>query len=214
MLEFCRAIVIAPTPFETRCMTQDAIKLGFGRVSAVFNEDDTVNRLFRVTYFLIHHRMPVADYAGIIASVRNITSDGFCYSPIIVLGDGETSIARKFIGLGLDDAIDPETDLKLKIRLESQMHRDITYYRTRDYLGPERRVANDASLRRPIIMSPHTRLVIRRSPEAGSRVISRDYHGYEHFENVQPMKRPYVPEGLIAQARTFGRRLLPPVVSY
>lgn len=212
MLELCRAIIIAPTPFDSRALAEIAGEVGFGDIASVFDGTDSGNGLrYPVSYFLVHHRLSDDDSADIIDAVRSIDRRGLRFSPMVVMIP-ETSgqSIRKFVGMGFDDVISlPQSQVQLMARLGTQLDRDIVYYETSDYLGPDRRRLDAHSFaHRTAPVSDHTRIVLRRDPEHGTRVLSRQLRGAQRFTMARPEPRSVAPVGLVAEARTriFGKR--------
>lgn len=212
MLELCRAILVAPTPFDSRALAEIAMEVGFGDVASIFDGTDPGNGLrYPVSYFLVHHRLPDTDCADIIDAVRSIDRRGLRYSPMVVmLPETSAESVRKFVGMGFDDVVSlPQSQVQLTARLGTQLDRDIVYFETSDYLGPDRRRMDaHGFLHRSAPISPHTRIVLRRDPEHGTRVLSRQLRGHQHFAVARPDPRATAPIGLVAaaQARVFGRR--------
>jgi hypothetical protein len=132
---------------------------------------------------------------------------------VVMLPETSSESVRKFVRMGFDDVVSlPQSQVQLTARLGTQIDRDIVYFETADYLGPDRRRLDaDGALHRPAGISPHTRLVIRRDPDFGTRVLSRELRGRQHAREAD--YRPAAPPALVAaaQARTFGKRLEPPV---
>ena len=214
MLELCRAIIVAPTPFDSRALGEVALEVGFGDIASIFDDSDTSNGLkYPVSFFLVHHRLSDSDCDDIVDAVRHIDRKGLRYSPLVVMlpeTSGET--ARKFIRMGFDDVIHlPQSRVQLTARLGSQLDRDIVYFETGDYLGPDRRrVDMDSALQRRTGVSPHTRLVIRRDPDYGTRIVSRHLRSQQQFQVAPPQAPSVAAVGLPVQQRVFGRRT-PPV---
>lgn len=203
MLEFCRAIIVAPTAFDSQALGEVAEQAGFGDVAGVFSEAESNGLRYPVTYFLVHHRLADTDCEDIIYAVRQIERRGLRYSPMIVMiADDPSEAARKYVQMGFDDVIGlPTSQIELAERLETQLDSDITYFETADYLGPDRRRLDpDSAFYRPSGVAIHTQLVVRRDPDAGNRVVSRQGRGQRHFQTA--------PATL---SRGFGRRLQPPV---
>lgn len=219
MLELCRAIIVAPTPFDSRALAQVASEAGFGDIASIFDDTDSSNGLrYPVSYFLVHHRLADTDCEDIIDAVRHIERKGLRFSPMVVmLPETSAESVRKFVHMGFDDVISlPQSQVQLIARLGTQLDREIAYFETDDYLGPDRRRMDaDGAVRRPPGVSPHTRLVIRRDPDYGIRVLSRQLRGQQNFQTAKPEAPPQIaPAGLVAaaQARVFGRRQAPPQV--
>jgi DNA-binding response OmpR family regulator len=212
MLEFCRAIVIAPTQFDSHAIADLAMEAGFGDVASIFEDGESNGLRYPVSFFLVHHRLNDADCEDIIDAVRHIDRKGLCYSPMVVLmpeTSGES--VRKFVRMGFDDVISlPQSQVQLTARLGMQLDRDIVYFETGEYLGPDRRRMDvDSALQRRSAISPHTRLVIRRDADYGTRVISRQPRGRQAFQTA-PDLRPAPSLGSVsATPRTFGRRQEP-----
>lgn len=212
MLELCRAIIVAPTPFDSRALAEIATEVGFGDIASIFDDTDQSNGLrYPVSYFLVHHRLSDTDCADIIDAVRNIDRPGLRFSPMVVMmpeTSGES--VRKFVGMGFDDVISlPQSQVQLTARLGTQLDRDIVYFETSDYLGPDRRRMDaHGFLHRSVAISPHTRIVLRRDPEQGTRIVSRQLRGHQHFTIAKPEQLQTAPIGLVAaaQTRVFGRR--------
>ena len=62
MLERCRAIIVAPTPFDSRALAEIAAEVGFGDIANIFAHTDQSNGLrYPVSYFLVHHRLADTD---------------------------------------------------------------------------------------------------------------------------------------------------------
>ena len=216
MLEFCRAIVVAPTRFDSHALAEVATEVGFGDIASVFEDDESNGLSYAVSYFLVHHRLADTDCADIIDAVRHIDRKGLRYSPMVVMmpeTSGES--VQKFVRMGFDDVVSlPQSQVQLTARLGTQIDRDIVYFETADYLGPDRRRMDaDGALHRPTGISAHTRLMIRRDPDFGTSVLSRQLRGHQHVEAGDAETRLLPPAGLVAavQARTFGKRLEPPV---
>ena len=215
MLELCRAIIVAPTPFDGRTLAEVATELGFGDIASVFDSDSGNGMKYPVSYFLVHHRLADTDCGDVIDAVRHIDRKGLRYAPMVVmLPDTSGESVRKFVRMGFDDVISlPQSQVQLTARLGTQLDRDITYYETADYLGPDRRRMDaDSAMHRPTGISAHTRLTIRRSPEHGTRVLSRQLRGHQHFQATVAEAVPLAPIGIVAaaQTRTFGKRMQPP----
>lgn len=212
MLELCRAIIVAPTPFDSRALAEIATEVGFGDIASVFDDTDSSNGLrYPISYFLVHHRLSDDDCADIIDAVRSIDRRGLRFSPMVVMmpeTSGES--VRKFVGMGFDDVISlPQSQVQLTARLGTQLDRDLVYLETDDYLGPDRRRMDAHGFaHRTATVSPHTRIVLRRDPDHGTRVISRQERGAQHFTVAKPEPRPVAPIGLVAaaQTRVFGKR--------
>jgi hypothetical protein len=215
MLELCRAIIVAPTPFDSRALAHVASAAGFGDIASIFDGTDSSNGLrYPVSYFLVHHRLADNDCEDIIDAVRQIERMGLRFSPMVVmLPDTSGESVRKFVHMGFDDVISlPQSQEQLTARLGTQLDRDISYFETDGYLGPDRRRMDaDGALHRPAGISAHTRLVIRRDPDYGIRLLSRQLRGHQHFQTAKPETAPRAPLGLVtvAQARLFGRRQAP-----
>jgi len=216
MLELCRAIIVAPTPFDSRALAEIATEVGFGDIASIFDDTDSSNGLrYPVSYFLVHHRLGDADCTDIIDAVRHIDRPTLRYSPMVVLlPETSAESVRGFVRMGFDDVISlPQSQGELVARLGTQLDRDIVYFETADYLGPDRRRMDaDGALHRPAGISAHTRLVIRRDPDYGTRVLSRQLRGHQHPETAFGETRPFTPIALVAaaQTRTFGKRQQPP----
>jgi len=216
MLELCRAIVVAPTPFDSRALGEIAMEAGFGDIASIFDDAESSNGLkYPVSFFLFHHRLNDTDCDDIVDAVRHIDRKGLRYSPMVVLlpeTSGES--ARKFVRMGFDDVIHlPQSRVQLTARLGTQLDRDIVYFETADYLGPDRRRMDaDTAVQRRTGVSPHTRLVIHRDPDYGTRIVSRQLRSQQQFQVAPPNERPLAPVGLVAaaQPRVFGRRQTPP----
>lgn len=216
MLGLCRAIIVAPTPFDSRALAEVATEVGFGDIASIFDDTDTSNGLkYPVSYFLVHHRLADADCADVIDAVRHIDRKGLRYSPMVVMmPETSSESVRKFVRMGFDDVISlPQSQVQLTARLGIQLDRDIVYFETADYLGPDRRRMDaDGALHRQTGISPHTRLLIRRDPDYGIRVLNRQLRGHQHF-HAAAAETQLAPIELVAattQTRTFGKRLQPP----
>src|SRR6218665_375887 len=99
MLELCRAIIVAPTPFDSRALAEIATEVGFGDIVSIFDETDSSNGLsYPVSYFLVHHRLNETDCADIIDAVRHIDRPDLRYSPMVVLlPETSAETVRKFV---------------------------------------------------------------------------------------------------------------------
>jgi hypothetical protein len=197
VLGLCRAIVVAPTLYDSHALADLALELGFGDVASIQSDSSGNGLKYRVSFFLVHHRLGDKDCDDIIDAVRHIGRDDLCYSPMVVmLPEISTEPSIKFVRMGFDDVISlPQDADRLAARLERQLDRDIVYFHTGDYLGPDRRrLDTDSAKQRRSRMSPHTRLVIRRDAEHGVHVVSRQSRGGQTFQTVVPGRR------------TFGRR--------
>ena len=212
MLELCRAIIVAPTHFDSRALAEVAMEVGFSDIASIFDDTDPGNGLrYPVSFFLVHHHLSDTDCADVIDAVRNIDRLGMRFSPMVVmLPETSAESVRKFVGMGFDDVISlPQSQVQLTARLGMQLDRDIVYIETSDYLGPDRRRMDaHGFLHRSAPVSPHSRIVLRRDPEHGTRVLSRQSRGHQHFTVAKPEPRPTAPIGLVAaaQTRVFGRR--------
>src|SRR5690606_14535745 len=125
----------------------------------------------------------------IIDAVRHIDRKGLRYSPMVVLlPETSAESMRKFVLMGFDDVIHlPQSRDQLAVRLATQLDRDIVYIETGDYLGPDRRRLDaDSALPRRTSVSSHTRLVIRRDPDYGTRIVSRQLRGQQNFHTATP----------------------------
>lgn len=216
MLELCRAIVVAPTPFDARTLGEVATQVGFGDIVSIFDDSESNGLKYAMTYFLVHHRLDAVDCEHTVTAVRRIARNGLCYSPLIMMiDDAPSEAALWYVRMGFDDVVTlPQDPHQLARRLEAQLDTDIVYFETADYLGPDRRRMDpEATLRRPVAASPHTQLVIRRDPDFGTRVLSRHLRSRQHFE-AAPLERTAAPRTLPGQARSFGKRLQPPVPGY
>lgn len=203
MLEFCRAIIVAPTAFDGGALGEVAEQAGFGDVAGIFGDAESNGLRYPVTYFLVHHRLADADCEDIVYAVRRIERRGLRYSPMIVMiADDPSAATGKYVRMGFDDVIAlPASQIQLAERLETQLDSDITYFETADYLGPDRRRLDpDSAFHRPSGVAIHTQLVIRRDPDTGNRVVSRQARAQRHFHTAPA-----------ATSRGFGRRLQPPV---
>lgn len=214
MVERCRAIIVAPTPFDSRALAEIAAEVGFGDIANIFDHTDQSNGLrYPVSYFLVHHRLADTDCADIIDAVRNIDRRGLRLSPLVVmLPETSAESVRKFVGMGFDDVISlPQSQVQLTARLGTQLDRDIVYFETSDYLGPDRRRMDAHAFLHRSAISPHTRIVLRRDPEQGTSILSRQPRGHQHFTVAKPEPLQAAPIGLVAaaQTRVFGRRQAP-----
>ncbi len=214
MLGLCRAIIVAPTPFDSRALAEIAAGAGFGDIASIFDDAESGNGLsYPVSFFLVHHRLNDADCDDIIDAVRHIDRKGLRYSPMVVLlPETSAESMRKFVLMGFDDVIHlPQSRDQLAVRLATQLDRDIVYIETGDYLGPDRRRLDaDSALQRRTSVSTHTRLVIRRDPDYGTRIVTRQLRGQQNFHTATPDPRSHATLGTIpAQPRVFGRRQIP-----
>jgi DNA-binding response OmpR family regulator len=215
MLGLCRAIIIAPTPFDSHALADIAAEVGFGDIASIFDDGESNGLKYPVSFFLVHHRLSDTDCDDIIDAVRHIDRKGLRYSPMVVLmPETSSESVRKFVRMGFDDVISlPQSRVQLTARLGTQLDRDIVYFETGDYLGPDRRRMDaDSALQRRTGVSPHTRLVIHRDADYGTRIVSRQLRSQQHFHAAPPDARPLAPIGLVAAARTrvFGKRQSPP----
>lgn len=212
MLELCRAIIVAPTPFDSRALAEIATEVGFGDITSIFDDAESSNGLrYPVSFFLVHHRLNDADCDDVIDAVRHIDRKGLRYSPMVVmLPETSGESMRKFVRMGFDDVIHlPQSQVQLTARLGSQLDRDITYFETADYLGPDRRrMEADSAMQRRSSVSTHTRLVLRRDPEYGTRIVGRQLRSQQNFHVAGPEAQVLAPFGLVAatQTRVFGKR--------
>src|SRR6218665_1480808 len=103
MLELCRAIIVAPTPFDSRALAEIAAEDGFGDIASIFDDTDSSNGLsYPVSYFLVHHRLSDADCADIIDAVRHIDRPALRYSPmVVVLPETSAETVRNFVPMEL-----------------------------------------------------------------------------------------------------------------
>lgn len=213
MLELCRAIIVAPTRFDSQVLAEIAAEVGFGDVASIFEDGSSNGLKYPISYFLVHHRLAETDCADIIDAVRNIERNAMRYAPMVVmLPNGSSESMRKFVRMGFDDVISlPQSRVQLMARLGTQLDRDITYFETVDYLGPDRRRMDaDGATCRPNAISAHTKLVIHRDPEYGTRVLSRQLRGHQHFQAALAETRQRAP---VPQTRGFGKRLQPPAAA-
>jgi hypothetical protein len=117
--------------------------------------------------------------------------------------------------MGFDDVLSlPQSQIQVADRLETQLDREILYLETADYLGPDRRRLDPyGALHRPVGITAHTQLLIRRDPDFGNRVLSRQLRGKQHV-HAAPVATPAEPAGSGPErTRSFGKRLQPPVPS-
>jgi hypothetical protein len=51
MLEFCRAIIFAPTRFDSPALAEVAAEVGFGDVASIFEDSESNGLSYPVSYF-------------------------------------------------------------------------------------------------------------------------------------------------------------------
>ena len=214
MLELCRAIIVAPTAFDSQALAEVAEQVGFGDIASIFSDAESNGLKYPVSYFLVHHRLADIDCEDVVYAVRRIERNGLRYSPMIMMiANAPSEAAGKYVRMGFDDVVSlPQSQIQLAERLQTQLDSDIVYHETADYLGPDRRRLDpDAALHRPSGVAVHTQLLIRRDPDFGNRVLSRQRRGQQHFQTATPVTKPAAASGFAGQGRSFGKRLQPPV---
>ena len=85
MLELCRAIIVAPTAFDSQALAEVAEQVGFGDIASIFSDAESNGLKYPVSYFLVHHRLADIDCEDVVYAVRRIERNGLRYSPMIMM---------------------------------------------------------------------------------------------------------------------------------
>lgn len=187
MFEHCRAFIIATNPHETRALELTAHQLGFAEVVSSLGGARLGPARAAITYFFLDYRMSDDDMLDVIEAVREERSSQLRYSPMILFTDHcpiETKL--KYVRFGFDDVISlPEQRDAIAERLAEQLHNEQVYFEANNYLGPDRRrMDHGAELR--VAIATYTRLVFRRDPRRGIRVLDRELRGHRFKAQPDP----------------------------
>lgn len=190
MLSQCRAYVVAAGEAQDRALFNLAQRVEFGEVRSV-RQGEPLPRDLRVTFFLVDYQLSDPAMLQVIANIRSNGADTIRLAPIVVFfRDGPHQIVLKLIDFGFDDVIAlPDKREVLASRLGAQLNDDITYFETPTYLGPDRRrmeLPTELPDPRRKGSSDHTRLLLRRDPITGIKVLRREIFGL-------PRRRPFEP---------------------
>ncbi len=194
MLFLCNAIVIAPSPSESRPLVHLAERVGFGHVT-----DSFAPRALRylTSYFILHYGLSEEAMQRVLTQVRSSGHEETRFAPVILISD-DCPVDRllHYIQLGFDDVIAlPEKRDELSARLATQLTAEQLYIQTASYFGPDRRrmeLPGHAGDRRTG-GGTHMRLTIQRDAESGTRVLQRQVVGQAAKRQPDPTTH-YMPK--------------------
>lgn len=176
ILARCLAIVVAPHEAGEKILRQVGHRAGFGTVVA----HDAVGPLAsqQIPFFLVHHALSDASKRDLLANIRRAAAQNIRFAPVILfLPDGPAEETLRSITMGFDDVISlPERATVLASRLGNQVETKHLYIETANYLGPDRRRMETASVdnaQRHAGGSSHTRVTLMRRPGFGIDIVNR-----------------------------------------
>jgi hypothetical protein len=172
MLSACKAITIGKSEPQLRFLEKVARRCGFALIEGTGTGDIPTPKSL-ISFVLVHHLVGEDILRGVISAIRG-GGDDVRFSPIIVLADDcEFETILHYVHMGVDDVISlPEKRDVLIARLAAQLMEEHLYLETADYFGPDRRrLEGGVNDNRRTGTSGHSRLYIRRFPDAGTRIM-------------------------------------------
>lgn len=183
MLERCAAVHMASDrDWITRCRAI-ARQAGFGQSYPYLGVDDIARRIMKtpVQFLFAHYGLEEQVLRDMVRTIRHHHEPDVRFMPLVVFTRNSNAPALgHFLKMGFDDVIAfPCTVPHMVARLALQIEREHDYFQAGDYFGPDRRrILDEDGEQVPDTRPPgrHTRLVVRRDPEHGVRILSREQH--------------------------------------
>lgn len=190
MLNLCHATIVAPVPHRDS-LKNLARLLGFRSVDTVQARGLKPGPI-PIQFFLVDYRLGDDGLEPMLKSIRAHPDVNLRYAPIILMAqDGPVETFLGMLRLGFDDIIAlPETRDMIAGRLSRQLRKEYLYIETADYLGPDRRRFDlpIEQTEQRLGIKPHSRLVIRREPRHGVRILRRHYVSGEGVDVQGPVR--------------------------
>lgn len=185
MLDQCHAYVIGSDEEHDQTLLKTAGTLGFTSVSGLFRKGiprPDVRRLTPCLFFLVHHRVEDEVLRSVITTVRSSEHKQVRFAPLmLLLDDGPYELILRYVRLGFDDVIVlPERRALVASRFRNQLGKEVTYFSTPGYLGPDRRRMErptDTPDERRTGQQPHVRYTVIRSADWGVRILRKEEIG-------------------------------------
>lgn len=178
MLEHCTAHLLARTDAQINTLEQVARASHFGQIRAVLSrrQFETSDRPTKLNFFLAHHGVNTGPLTAILRSVRASADNEVRFAPVILFSpDIEFGAYLDLIKMGFDDVITlPEKPPMIVARLSTQVDKELVYFETKDYFGPDRRrmeLGPPAGIDRSATPHSHTQHVFRRNVYTGMEIL-------------------------------------------
>ena len=183
-LEGCHAHVIAHGDAPNRSLVKLAGRAGFSAVDRVLGQSSAPldHSGGHLSFFLLHHQLGEQAMHSVIGAIRGSSNDLIRFAPLIlIINDCPFELVLRYIRFGYDDVITlPERREVLVSRLANQLNRELVYFETSGYFGPDRRRMErpaDKPDERRTGRHPYTRYTIIRNVAKGIRVLRKELLG-------------------------------------
>jgi hypothetical protein len=150
-----------------------------------------------ICFYPVDHRAGDDEMRDFLAQLRASPLPDVRFAPVIVVAEESAGALPDYRRWGFDDVIIlPDDRHELTARFAAQLHREILYYETPTYLGPDRRRKARAKVREPA----------RPSSRANEHRFVRDPLEGTHPVRPPDAPRMYVPPELAAVPDRLTRK--------